>query len=1696
MSEDIIYEYDGTNPQYLLPTEEDKTSKVPLSKTGVMDVEEPSLVDRAFDFVGEAVDDVVDYATAAKDFVFGGLGSVFEHKQAEPINTEDTILSDIYKSNIEWGLGRPLPSEKISEDKYHIYLEYFNQLSEENRITDASTLATSLIEQGVPSDTVLKFLDEIKHLPAFSGFAGLAKEGQKRDVEQLLADDPETARQYYENRAGTAYANARLLQQKAAEDHYRSDTPVVKDLLRLWQGGVVAMEALPFADKLRTLQMSATLDDVFKKYGAGEELAEDWYVSPTSFYEEAGAFIYDQMTKLSTTEFEQLLNDIDVALDNMPLSSGVVKQDFWTQVMDVEYLINKLSWAGDIASLIPPAAVALKGAKAVNRAKKVKTAAESAQKAAKAAGHTVETVAEELSKVDRALSKASTVAETNALMKDRARLESLARVVSGEEVAAADSLLRTAKGMSKTAFKGTLTEVAPAVVLATRGAFLALTSPLKSLKAIGDYARASRILGSDLLKNSTAVFRNTDYHLAAINNALSSVTQGYGAKVVKDGVNLAASPEVRKATEVAGALKGTSEATRETMSKVLHELTNKGELSHLTEASLSPVKRKVARDLREILGRSKSAREFTVDIVDSEKGAKFVTRISKADGTGYKTKETAMRVKQHLDKTVYADSVVNTKLVQNADGFHIDVERMFARDGGDGFKFTDDFAYDVAKTEFVGLEKTEPGSGGLFGYVTDYVKSIGQTATTFQRSLFSLFQHDQGVVFEVMSALVDKIERGNRRVLNYLINRTRSESKWLDRGWLRSIGVDDKTLDAYDAYITLSDSAIMLHKRNLAQNLVRTGKKDLLLSKAGSEKPVRIGIGGAVDKDTIGKKKVFILDDVDTANDGYLGKSTTKIANPDDYNFYRVLYSKNMDTNYIAVKKSEVLERGITLDSLKINYIPGRMLFTPDSGFIKQIIRHTDGSIKDIRTLFAHPDRVAVAKAAKVMEEARQIAIKYDKGIITAEKAAKSFENIKDADLIGFTSFEEFYNASQGADALFSLNPDDVLQAVRDGEVLKGLDIGEQDEFFNFKGASFLGYSTSEDIVSKRMRKSERIFNPFTLGDSPRLTPTEEIATQIHTIMNNSTKAAYERTLAEDMVRVFSKTGFCTTTEEAKNILRHGASAAKGNVPADLKRRFDHMHRIHSTLFGTPTSFDLALEDFFQKIAHYATPDYAGKGGVRTSVYYGLRNFNPVRQMQGLAFHWYLGMLNPRQLYKQASAIFSTSALSPVASSKALALGLPFMMYSMTGGKKLLKTIATKTGMSLDDLEDLSKIVNRLDVTSRGSYSGALEASQDVRSRWKLNSTFFYDTGERVNRYFSALVTAIEKGKKYNEISEAEWVAMITRQNNLYFNMGRAGMAPVQASWGRVVTQFQGWSMRWLETLFDRQLTPRTKSRLLLSTLLLSGTAGAVGRTASGWLYNFFDDEGVSPDINMALALGFGNVLVKSAGGDIHVGEFFEASVGDLFIDTLALPSVSAGANLYATAKAPITALVDYLKNRDNEDFSFSDAIKAQATLLALQGKLPSGINKSVLTHTLLETGIKYNSAGMITKEDVDTLSALAFGAGFRSIDDVEEYLLRNAITNKETYATDVAKQFVSYLTLSLQHPENKDAYLTLAKVTLDENVKRHPELEDVINKEVGRRLGLFKENELEFLVRDIVKVYDSKNARKALDIALDNKGE
>lgn len=1506
-----------------------------------------------------------------------------------------------------------------TEDEYQSQVEYFYNLAEEERENLRLATATELAERGYSVSQVSSWYNAIKKAEKEKQEARkdyglyealsdsyLTTAASSDNVSATLATDPEELEET--TKITNQVANIQYLKtiSQQADEAFLEDGFIAQAIKGVSTGALI-----PFIDSLQvegysTGALRGELEKQFGKY----LVLDDYYYNVTDFYNDLGTSLLLASREMAPRDFSKAIDSVNGVLSTLSWGPFEVTKedvsDFWGQIISPNRILNKVVAGID---LVPALGLVGKAAKAGKTLKSVSKAVRPVieERSAKAAKEAFDAAYKE--EIDKLVAKGVEVTPEarEAALKVAEKVAKEAEVKATKEAEASFK-----KDVGKKATLGAanliVSEALPGVLTTAKVVAMAATSPLKLAKAIGDKARAIRILSKDMLKRSEAAFDSTEAHVAVLredfNNLQEVIPSALQPSVVKDGVSIAESSEIRAVDGIVDAIGKQEQLTkaRTLAGEAYRVLKETGSLGKLYRETLSGVEKSLLIDVQKAVdSQSNRASVMFVNTAQKPTGLEVTLRLgSGTDNTQPLTKEAAKNLAASLkvDEDTFFDgfkSVDGVKVTRDANGYYVDVTRRFKKEEeAVGYATVSDFAEADIKRSYRGKWKDKASSNRLYNNIV----GLNQSSPSFVRVLNNLLQKDEGIGQRILENFTSAINKGNQYVLEKLIRDTRKEGEWFSSKYLKDIGCDEKTIKAYEAVKNLEDLDYLLYMDNLVSSLKAEGMLNIGLKSGKIEH--RLGLGKEIkDFDSL-TGDIYSVNKISLGEDGTLqlegslmpASELKKEIKGDVGTTFKMFESVN-GSNYVNIPKHLLSVSEISATKLKASYKPGRLLFSQGSTFIKQAVTGTNAKgskyVKRISTLFAHHDTVAVNMVVKALEEARQLAISVNKGIMDMREAERAYSKIKNIGMVRY-SFGDFYKACVGDNKFISLEPGDILEAVEDGMNLKSLSPSDN-EFFNFKGASMFSYSSSAKIAEKRARQDARVFNPFTLDDAPRMSLAEEVATTIGRIHKYSSANHYRKAMVESLYSSYRD--FFKDLRSAEEALLYGPSNEIKKASSEVANQIDHHRRIYQTMLSHPTDFDKSIEKIFSKVAHWLVPDYAGKGGIRTKAYTSLRNLDPVSKTRAFAFHWFLGMYNPRQLYKQVMSNANVIAMSPIHGTKATALAVPLLIYSMTADKSILKRLSKQVSIPEGTLQEIAESANKLDVASRGTYSGALDIGAKTWKRWDLSSTFFFDMGERINRYTTAIATRLEIGKSLLKASNAEIANAITRQQNLYLNMGKAGMSPLQTGLTALVTQFQGPMFRYLEALTDRTLTAQEKISLFFVPSILGGTKGLLGaRTGSSIYASFVNDEDTSwsnPEVQKAMYLGLIDYYIESQGGRVAVGgDIFDYGLLDNIMGLAApleAPSISALKQGGTALGLLLGTVADFMNSpMSQEDFRYY--LKRLNADISLTGAGPSSFVNLNKANWIWQEGTLRNRNGEMTEEDLDTMDAVLKALGVRDL--------------------------------------------------------------------------------------------------------------
>lgn len=347
--------------------------------------------------------------------------------------------------------------------------------------------------------------------------------------------------------------------------------------------------------------------------------------------------------------------------------------------------------------------------------------------------------------------------------------------------------------------------------------------------------------------------------------------------------------------------------------------------------------------------------------------------------------------------------------------------------------------------------------------------------------------------------------------------------------------------------------------------------------------------------------------------------------------------------------------------------------------------------------------------------------------------------------------------------------------------------------------------------------------------------------------------------------------------------------------------------------FKVPTKNELRWE---QRVLGWA--DWVeGKKiiGPASKTIMNVKDFSFTAALRGTAFHTLLGVLNPAQLYVQASAGLLAASIHPWFGIKgiprALALGAG---YHATDD--VLAHIAKSTNLNLDDYKATVYAFRRSglydSLKNNASYDAANMGygltGREIKGMLD-NGLFFYRKGESAARMYSWEIStqkiAQDLKKTPKDFTDADWRKVFTYQQNVTLNMSNAVKANYQTNpFTSIPTQFWQVQTKFLEAVFGggRQFTPMEKMRMLTMQTAIYGSAGIpFGRMVIDMAAGMFDVPREEVEDWQVTAMWQGLVGFIS-GGEVNlatrgaIGRGIEDWIKNLFNENVPLDERIAGA--------------------------------------------------------------------------------------------------------------------------------------------------------------------------------------------------------
>lgn len=875
------------------------------------------------------------------------------------------------------------------------------------------------------------------------------------------------------------------------------------------------------------------------------------------------------------------------------------------------------------------------------------------------------------------------------------------------------------------------------------------------------------------------------------------------------------------------------------------------------------------------------------------------------------------------------------------------------------------------------------------------------------------------------------LDKEDKALVQALLDVSTRYGAWYKTDYLLARGVSEKAVRAYENIRVMNDFDDFVRNQYIRDDLVSKGAKSISYNgqairggsrvvPASSEREfidtIR-GKDGKPGRDLL-INRVFVDEELPIAN----AKLSDEVLADYYRKGYKIVESSLSPAEGLGARTFYYL---LDSDSLVINDLPafvtdyvagGRRFFDRNSGFIKQlrIDRAASGrdAILGMRTFFADIDRVGVSRLAAKLEDIRSSIVRGDLAranqIIQDAKWTKA--PFHDADTFK-SYFEEL-----GMDFERLDNP---LEAVKNDEIMPSYELlkntKKADDFVGFDDMQYLARNSHFQAISNEAEQARKMRTGKELltWDFESAMPVDfekQVQYLVNDMVFNGVMHNFTDFYADRFAKLYrgvmSYPGGIDPTP--RELLMNGKviknlEGARG----DLARSAEAAINNYKAIRGVPTMIDQSIAKNGKALLNWV-------GGLAEKVLpiseeasHNVRVFwekvlekDPLGLSRTFASHWYLGMFNITQLYKQAASDVAIMLLEPGASAKAMKYSLPFTtaLYKSDGNlMKALDILAKDFGDKPAAVRQNLKNLIDMGAFEHGVAGGFLERGQTVKGTLTKLSMMPFNFGEMQNRTTAYLTALISKGFDGKAMTKMELAEVAKYGQALFLNMDAAGLSRIQTGTiGKTLLQFFGFRMRWLETvLFEKSLTKAQRTRLALGTSLLVGSEGMLGVTASSWLttniYSLFTNYEEPPEterneLARFFQRGLLNYISENYGPNVDFAAPLSLEYGEMLdsiagIATLDIASTQAATRGLQALKDMGTVIYDNLfGDATVEDFGNTLEVLAQ------QGKLPSSV-RPFLGYLLWHTGRDFNTKGELTERSNSTLRAVLHGLGFNSLE-------------------------------------------------------------------------------------------------------------
>lgn len=896
--------------------------------------------------------------------------------------------------------------------------------------------------------------------------------------------------------------------------------------------------------------------------------------------------------------------------------------------------------------------------------------------------------------------------------------------------------------------------------------------------------------------------------------------------------------------------------------------------------------------------------------------------------------------------------------------------------------------------------------------------------------------HDASIVYDSGTRVVKntirkefkktlkKLDKKQLIELDSVVQQGQVNRKWYTNEWLKNAGFSDDQVSAYNMYRDNEDFNYVIYNNYVRRQLTNSGERFITYK----------GIDG--DETFIGKQQIdfdrperYVFRDTTTNSKINLGEmSKDKIKQMQDEGKVFIKLRKAVkDTDGVAYNVLITTRDGVNSAELPQYIVPyvagGRTYYPKGTVFLKEVIAGEANGVTSVyhpRTLGAGLDKPAEIQKANEINEVKELYREYKHGALNKEEidaiindatAGNEFFRVE-----GLKAFEEMLEENGGP-----LNWRYNTEVCEDGQVMKQIQTMLRKGAVEIEEAATDAFEDGFDLImdyTKSLIKHRGQNQLMTaVGNATKtLNFLESVEETAEITSNLMIRKAYDKTYANELKRVFhsiiderylreqqSDRSFIQNMRLASDINRSDPETAA--MISNLKYAIERYEIATHAPTAADKWFNRTMTSLANTIADSDLSKHLPILQRNGWAYKYISGLNPIQFGKVVAYQMFLGALSPRQLWMQALGTKAVYDLEPKNALKASSVYIPATTALMTDDPEKLAYIAkkaSKLGMDEDTFLGMVDFLKMMGCKN-GVESAYTGYAGYARNQILNFSTSFARAGEEVNDTMAAMVAFI---KNHDELVKAGFkpgmksipdeVMKILREtaglkDDLYKNMSKVNDTSLSRIGGvDFLAQFQNYSLNSLQLFFNKRFSAGQKTILLLSDLIAYGVRGTVAPEAGFMLYDYLNDNGISPETAYGFEAGLPAYIFKAFDRDVDVTSggpsvlgpwskmyrlFYsgDSSVIDEIPQSSAFKILWNTGNLFAQSARLIMDSI-----RPDQDPMQLDRDLYQLIKIPQPSSL-SRIEKAFLAY---RTGIFVNSRGDIVKWKTKPGDAIAYGLG------------------------------------------------------------------------------------------------------------------